>query len=254
MIGEVSAIVTPTQYVALRITPGASGWEAVTLRAFGVDHQNGRNFEELVTLTEGMTDVVTKVGPFIKGDAATVSVTLLDGGGVTLDSWTDEIDITNTNSPGVIVRQAVYDIIEDASPEGIFLITDGHGGPSSADEDCPFVGADYAVEVAAPFSRKRQLSPVRSEVSCEIPINVYIIGHTKAAAFRAADNVAWQIQQLVDATPNLYLSGLGVNNYSWRWDVRTPDFVDVDGSAMPIVLQELLLTVPVIWVTDSNKS
>lgn len=253
MISSVDSVTTPTQYVALRVQPDAAGWEGVTLRAYGTDSLNDREFETLRTIPEGSTCEVIKVGPFMKGATAAVSVSVLDADGDTVDAWTDSIVITNENSPAVIVRQAIYDIIEDGELDGVFLLTNGEGGPTSAVEDIPFVGSDRAVEVGAPYSRKSQKSPCRSEVTCEVPINIYIIAHRKGEAFAIADNTAWQVQKLVDGAPNLYLSGLGVNNFSWYWDVRTPDFVETEGTAVPVVVQEMVITVPVVWVAEPNK-
>lgn len=248
MIGEVQSLVTPTQYVVLRVT--SAGWgDGAKLQVRGTDSRNGREFAEVIKRAAPCDSLVLRVGPFTRGSTASVTVELLGADNQALDAWSSAIEITNPNSPAVIVRQAVYDILEAAGLSGVILLTDGLRRPACVAEDTPFTAGPVVVEVGAPASRKRKVSHVRSEVTCEIPITIYIFGYSTGEAFTLADNTAWAIQAAVDARPNLSLSGLGVNDFTWSWDVQQPEVLDVQGSTMPVVLQDVTLTVPVIWTS-----
>jgi hypothetical protein len=244
---EVTTLVTPTQCVVIRLA--SNDWGTAVRAVAYIPATAFSDEVELDPLTNGF---VLKIGQFRVGAELTITIELKDEDDIVTESQEAEIVVTAGKSPAVVARQAVFDALEADGIADVFLLTDGYRRPASAAEDMPFVGGNVVIEVGAPSSRKKKKTQVRSEVTCELPISVYVFGEATSDAFITADNATWDMQRAIDDTKNLRMVGLAniaTNDFTWDWDVQAPEVVEVQGSPMPVVIQQSTLTIPIIWVS-----
>jgi hypothetical protein len=239
---DVSSYLLPTQYVVLKIAEPEGGWgDAVEAIASATDPVNVEPFAASADLVAGSAAVL-RIGPFRAGGSPVITVSTIDNAEAVVDTEDVTVEVAQVWSPGVVIRQAVYDILEAANLNGE-LLTDGLRRPASAAEDMEFTGGQVAIEVGSASTQKAKKSGIRSEVRSVLHLTVYTFGEFLGDAFNLCDNTAWAIQRAVDNRSNLGLGNLSVNNYAWSWDVREPEPVDVQGSPIPVAAQELTLTV-----------
>lgn len=245
---ELRTYVTPTQYVVVWVQHPNGGWDDVgDVVVSATDNINGEVFTSTVAV-ETRKGCAVRIGPFRKGAAFTVTVTTRDAGAVTLETDTAEVTITNNNSPGVIIRQAIFDALLAADLEGVELLNDGLFRPAIAAEDMPYTDGNVVVQIGAPSSTKQKKTPVRSHVPCKIPLTVIVFGEDRP--LDVCDNTAWAVQKAVDGSANLRIGCLGLNNFAWEWDVGTPDVPEIEGNTAPVAVQELTFQGVALFVTE----